>query len=105
MDLKESDLHIEHALKQKYLSLAKSLHPDSGGSEASFKLLQEAYEVLQKASFTKIHKPPSPAVSKVEMERVYQEWRAKIFTPQSEEMREEYMKQTKQNPIDPEAHF
>ena len=49
MDLKEADLHVENALKGKYHQMAKSLHPDSGGSESSFKLLQEAYEVLQKA--------------------------------------------------------
>ncbi|GLV53407.1 hypothetical protein KDH_02610 [Dictyobacter sp. S3.2.2.5] len=34
-------------LKQRYRQLAKSYHPDTGGDEASFKKLQNAYTLLQ----------------------------------------------------------
>ena len=33
-------------IKRAYLAAAKRLHPDAGGTEGMFKLLQEAYDTL-----------------------------------------------------------
>ena len=64
----------EGAIKKKYRELAKSHHPDSGGSEHEFKRLQEAVQVVERAIILLKHRN----TAQDEKERKLKEQRAKM---------------------------
>jgi DnaJ-like protein len=53
-------------IKSAYRSLARSMHPDMGGTAGTFRLLQEAYETLndpvRRASYDRADEPSRPKV-------------------------------------------
>lgn len=61
-DFKSSDITPELILKQ-YRLLSKEYHPDLGGDEELFKLLNEAYEELKKYHSKNHNKPKSSTVT------------------------------------------